>query len=120
MAAPRIDTNGITASSEALSSASRPDLASATERVGARQEILPFSGCGPWFVLIPDELFDDCPLPELIDLLGPGARASGIECIRFGMPGTIEAESLVPLIGATDSTAIPGAVSYTHLTLPTN
>jgi len=110
MAAPRIDTNGITASSEALSSASRPDLALAAERVGARQEILPLSDCGPWFVLIPDELYDDCPLPELIDLLGSGARASGIECIRFGTPGTIEAENLVPLISATDSTAIPGVL----------
>ncbi len=110
MAAPRIDTNGMTAASEAPPSPSLPVLAAAAESVTARQGMLPFSGGGPWFVLIPDELYLDCPLPELIDLLGPEAAASGIESICFGTPGISEAESLTPLMEATGTKAFSGVL----------
>ena len=72
--------------------------------------MLPFSGGGPWFVLIPDELYLDCPLPELIDLLGPEAATSGIESICFGTPGISEAESLTPLMEATGTKAFSGVL----------
>ena len=111
MAAPRIDTNGITVSAETPLATPLPDLAVVTEPVAARQGMLSFFGGGPWFVLIPDELYEDCPLPELIDLLGPGAGASSIESIRCGAPGIPEAESLAPLLSAaTGTTALSGVL----------
>ena len=110
MAAARIDTNGITVSTETPLATPFPDFAAGVESVATRQEILQSSVGGPWFVLIPDELYEDCSLPELIDLLGPGAEASGIESIRYGTPGILEAESLAPLINATVTTELSGVL----------
>jgi hypothetical protein len=42
--------------------------------------------------------------------LGPEAGVSGIKCIRYGTPGTSEAESLGPLMGATGTTALSGVL----------
>lgn len=110
MAAPRIDTNGMKATSEAPPATHLPDLLTAAGPVAARLGILPFSVGSLWFVLIPDELYKDCPLPELIDLLGPEAGAFGIQCIRYGTPGISEAESLAPLMAATGTTPLSGVL----------
>lgn len=110
MAAPLIDTNGTTIAPEAPLSPPAPDRAAAAAAVAGRQGRLPFSGGGPWFVLIPDELYEACPLPELVCLLGPEAAACGIESICFGTPGISESESLTPLMGAAGARAFSGVL----------
>jgi len=100
MTQPRLDTNGVreTPPSE-LEQAT--DMGLAPESATARAVSLSEPGMvaeGAWvYLLIPDELYEDCPQEALLNLLRSDLGPAHIECLRYGVPGVAEAESLAPL-----------------------
>ena len=59
-------------------------------------------------LLIPDEVYEDCPQATLIDLVRPRLEPARFECLRYGVPGTGEAESLAPLGTAAEQGRLAG------------
>lgn len=100
MTQPRLDTNGVreTTPSEVEQAT---DLGLEPEPVIDRAVFLTEPGTvaeGAWvYLLIPDELYEDCPQETLLNLLRSDYGPAYIECIRYGVPGVEEAESLTPL-----------------------
>ncbi len=111
MTAPRIDTSGIreTGRSEIM-----PPGETAP---GGRDAGTPaWSPAVPGTVfegavvclLIPDEIYEDCPQATLTELLRPWLGSARIECIRHGVPGVAEAESLAPICAAAEQGVLTG------------
>ncbi len=103
MASPRIDTNGITEIERVATSAPSTERNADSEPAATQVEASIPEG-RPWFVLIPDELYEDCPFPALTDSLSSRTGSARITYLRSGVPGASETENLAPLI-ATASTA---------------
>jgi hypothetical protein len=102
MTTPRIDTNGTV---ETGTLAFQPGhTAESIAPVSAAQEIPSIAEGTFWLVLIPDELFEDCPRSILIDLLTPRTGGGRIECICYGIEGMSLTESLSPLTGVAGGT----------------
>jgi hypothetical protein len=108
MEASRVDTNGLTVAAEALPVESLP--VEATAPVAAGQAMAPVCDGVPWVVLIPDELYEACPLTALIALLGPRTGSACIEGIRYGRPGVPEADGLAPLMDAASKATLSGVL----------
>jgi hypothetical protein len=98
MAAPRIDTNGVTEKIRTRQSqSSSVDLGAASGPKVGMPALDAVSGKTSWWVLIPDELYEDCPLPSLLALLRPQIDAASVQWLRIGMPGTMATDILAPL-----------------------
>lgn len=112
MAAPRIDTNGVGEAAPTERSLSGPDKANRAEggKPAAAQETAPLPEGKPWFLLIPDELYEDCPQSTLIALLSSQWGPVRIEGLRFGVPGASETTSLAPLLAAADRAELAGVL----------
>ena len=113
MTAPRIDTNGVrgsTRSEIAPSAETAPEGAIAAVPAFPLAEPATVSAGAVYCLLIPDELYDDCPQAALLDLVRPGLEPARIECVRHGVPGMAEAESLAPLGAAADQGVLAGVL----------
>jgi len=108
MAAPRIDTNGVTGKTRPQSPSSSVDLGAASGPMVGMPALAPVSGKASWWVLIPDELYEDCPFPSLLALLRTQIDVASVQWLRIGMPGTVATESLAPLIDG--SVALAGVL----------
>jgi hypothetical protein len=103
MTSPRIDTNGVrdTERSEVVESGG---VAPAAGRAAPATVFLADQGAvaagAVFFLLIPDEVYDDCLAEDLVVLLSPGLEPARFAYIRHGVPGMAEAESLAPLRAA--------------------
>jgi hypothetical protein len=108
MTAPRVDTNGVAAGEGAA--VEQPSLQPAAMHPppSLSQDISPAAGAALFFLLIPDELFEDCPLPEVFALLRPRTGDCRIECLRYGMPGVSEAENLAFVQTAREGAGLSG------------
>ncbi len=95
LTAPRLDTNGTVAQQPRAKNAFPAEPINAAPAVSAAAMAESTSGAQTRALLIPDELFDDCPRDQLVSLLAP--EGQGTLCfIRYGMPGS-EEEPLAPL-----------------------
>ena len=63
---------------------------------------------GSWFVLIPDELYADCPPPTLAALLQRHTGTPSIRALRYGMPGVADEVSLSPLVESVGKAQLDG------------
>jgi hypothetical protein len=61
-----------------------------------------------FYLLIPDEVYEDCPQTTLIDLVRPRLEPARFECLRYGVPGTGEMENLAPLGTAAEQGRLAG------------
>ena len=111
MTAPRVDTNGVreTLPSEIV----RPAASAPEGTIGstpAHSVLAPATVAeGALFcLLIPDEVYEDCPQTTLIDLVRPQLEPARFECLRYGVPGTGEGENLAPLGTAADQGRLAG------------
>ncbi|MBV5317814.1 MAG: DUF2868 domain-containing protein, partial [Desulfobulbaceae bacterium] len=102
MAAPRIDTNGVTANVRTRPPAVSTGLGGRSAPEVGMQPSLPVSDEASWWVLIPDELYEDCPQLALLDLVTQETGRACIEWLRFGQPGVTAEVALAPLTGAPD------------------
>ncbi len=112
MTAPRIDTNGVAVPSHTASSASRQQqVAQDAPVVDSQDEILPGSEVDGevCFAMIPDELYEDCPLAAFLALLSPSVGPARIECLRYGMPGA-ESDYLYALNEAAQASRLAGVM----------
>jgi hypothetical protein len=110
MSAPRIDTNG------AQDGVIRPDnmQPAAPAPLAAAPPVCsppePLPEVARWSLLIPDELYEECPRTVLLDLLRPEFDSARIAWIRHGIPGVTEAESLAPVGAAVAEGALAGVL----------
>jgi hypothetical protein len=112
MTAPRIDTNGMVVTQHSKSRASLPQQDVQDASVGDSQgEILPGAEVegDVCFALIPDELYEDCPLAAFRSLLTSHIGPARIECFRYGMPGA-EADYLDALNRAAQASRLAGVM----------
>lgn len=97
LAAPRIDTNGVPEKIRTPSRLSSVDLNVTSSPMVGMPVLSPGSGKASWGVLIPDELYEDCPFPSLLALLHPHIDEASVQWLRIGMPGTMATDCLAPL-----------------------
>ncbi len=110
MAAPRVDTNGI-AKMQRIEVPVVPSCRDTrSNSAPAGQGVSATPDASTWFVLIPDEIFDDCPLPTLIERLKSRTGSAPVSCLRFGTPGASEAEILAPLVGSANKAKLAGVL----------
>jgi hypothetical protein len=112
MTSPRVDTNGVRSSARTETA---PSPEKAPEEVNDAVASFPAEPAtvaqgAMYCLLIPDELYDDCPQAALLDLVRPGLESARIECIRHGLPGIPEDESLAPLGAAADQGELAGVL----------
>jgi hypothetical protein len=65
---------------------------------------------GRWFVLIPDELYADCPPATLAALLHGHTRTPAIRSLRYGVPGVADETSLIPLVESAGKGQLDGVI----------
>ncbi len=61
-----------------------------------------------WFVLIPDELYADCPPATLTALLQGHTGTQAIRSLRYGVPGVTDETSLIPLVESAGKAQLDG------------
>lgn len=88
MTTPRIDTNGGQDTAHAAAPPTGTDVPRPVKTTAA--PATPASGpelagsTASWLLLIPDELYEECPLPALSGLLHPHIGPARIDPVRFG------------------------------------
>lgn len=111
MTTARLDTNGVTVHDEGAVPHAVPAPDDNQEDVAAVAEsCLPHDGVGPWFVFIPDELYDDCSLPTLQQLLGARINTACLEGVRYGDLGMEEEKCLAPITAAREAAGVSGVL----------
>ena len=85
LTAPRIDTNGTLEHKPQAKGALPAEPIDPAPEAAA---VMPESAFGAQALLIPDELFDDCPQDQLASLLAPDGQE--ITFIRYNVPGSEE------------------------------
>nr|WP_240193347.1 DUF2868 domain-containing protein [Desulfobulbus alkaliphilus] len=61
-----------------------------------------------WFILIPDELYADCPPATLAALLQRHTGTPAIRSLRYGVPGVADETSLIPLAESAGKAQLEG------------
>ena len=95
LTAPRLDTNGTVAQQPRAKTVFPAEPINAAPAFPAAAMPESTSTAQTRALLIPDELFDDCPRDQLASLLAPEGQGT-LFFIRYGMPGS-EQEPLAPL-----------------------
>lgn len=110
MTAPRVDTNAVTTIVQGAFPVYRPDRGADSAPATAPERMTPVPEGALWFVLIPDEIYDECPLSVLSSLLLPRIGFARIEGIRSGGPGVALTEIPVPLTQAAGAAGLAGVL----------
>jgi hypothetical protein len=113
MTAPRVDTNGVReiARTEIVRPAvSAPEGATVSPPAQSVLEPVTVAEGALFYLLIPDEIYEDCPQTVLIDLVRPRLEPARFACLRYGVPGMDEMESLAPLRTAVEQGGLAGIV----------
>jgi hypothetical protein len=105
MLTPRVDTVGRRGPGEATASA-WPLPAASEEMVPVSVATAPQATGAEAVVLVPDEIYDDCPLEELGALVSRRTGLARLRPHRFGVPGDPDAEGLAALAGAIDGSGL--------------
>ncbi len=101
MLTPRVDTVGRRGPGEATASA-WPLPAASEEMASVSVAPAPQATGAEAVVLVPDEIYDDCPLEELGALVSRRTGLARLRPHRFGVPGDPDAEGLAALAAVVD------------------
>ena len=101
MLTPRVDTVGRREPGEVAPSA-WPLPAASEEMASVSVAPAPQAGGAEAVVLVPDEIYDDCPLEELRSLVSRRTGLGRLRPHRFGVPGDPDAEGLATLAEVVD------------------
>ena len=114
MTAPRVDTNGVREIERSETVRSGKTGAEAGKG-GVPAVSMPApatisAGGARLSLLIPDELYAECPQAALLGLVQPGFGPGPVERVRYGLPGVAEIESLAPVAAATAAGTLAGVL----------
>lgn len=107
MAAPRVDTRGVSAAPAGCPSSSPFSPVDPGEPpAGLTSPLAAVEGQAPCWLLIPEELEQDCPRALLLDLLRPRTGAAPIHWFCLSWPGPAEVERLAGLTGGAEPAGV--------------
>ena len=81
-----------------------------TEPAPPLRPLAPVSGTTSAVLLIPDELYQECPQDALLALLQPGWPDAGIVCVRHGAPDQTGADALDQVRGLAKTGGLSGVL----------
>lgn len=97
MTGPRLDTNGEQTTVPAAPEPAMKELPVESDTVLLQPMEQAGRGGSVCCLLVPDELFEECPQARVRDRIAAVGYTDQVEWVRYGIPGASEEESLAPL-----------------------